>query len=127
MKKNKFLLFVFLLVYVNLNARVIEQTYYFDNYQVAQIDNYQTINFTNTLLTGKTGEPVLPYQSISLLIPPGEIAESIEIIGEEETTIPGNFKGFQAGPYHRTNIIRDLRILLFILYFKSRFMLVHRE
>ena len=91
MKKINFLLFVFLFVYANLNARDIEKTYYFDNYQVAQIDNYQTISFSNTLLSGKTGEPVLPYQSISLLLPPGETAESIEIIGEDETTIPGNF------------------------------------
>ena len=74
MKKNKFLLFVFLCVCLNLNAGVIEQTYYFDNYQVTQIDDYKTINFSNTLLTGKTGEPVLPYHSISLLLPPGEIA-----------------------------------------------------
>ena len=91
MKKIIFLLLVFLCVYVNLNARVIEQTYYFDNYQITQVDNYQTISFTNTLLSGKTGEPVLPYQSISLLLPPGETAESIEIIGEDETAIPGNF------------------------------------
>jgi len=91
MKKNKFLLFVFLCVFVNLNAQVIEQTYYFDNYQVTQIDNYQTIIFNNTLLSGKTGEPVLPYHSISLLLPPGEIAGSIEMIGEDETAIPGNF------------------------------------
>ncbi|MCW8823257.1 MAG: C25 family cysteine peptidase, partial [Ignavibacteriaceae bacterium] len=91
MKKITFLLFVFLGVYASLNAQVIEKTYYFDNYQVTQIDNYETINFSNTLLTGKTGEPVLPYHSISLLLPPGEIAESIEMIGEDETTIPGNF------------------------------------
>jgi hypothetical protein len=91
MKKINFLLFVLLFVYADLNARDIEKTYYFDNYQVAQIDNYQTISFSNTLLSGKTGEPVLPYQSISLLLPPGETAESIEIIGEDETTIPGNF------------------------------------
>jgi hypothetical protein len=91
MKKIKFLLFVFLCVYANLNAQVIEKTYYFDNYQVTSIDNYKTIIFSNTLLTGKLGEPVLPYHSISLLLPPGEIAESIEMIGEDETTIPGNF------------------------------------
>ena len=91
MKKINFLLFVFLFAYTSLDAQVIEKTYYFDNYQVAQIDNYQTISFSNTLLSGKTGEPVLPYQSISLLLPPGETAGSIEIIGEDETTIPGNF------------------------------------
>jgi hypothetical protein len=91
MKKIIFLIFVLFCAYASLNAQVIEQTYYFDNYQVAQIDNYQIISFNNTLLTGKTGEPVLPYHSISLLLPPGETAGSIEMIGEDETTIPGNF------------------------------------
>jgi hypothetical protein len=91
MKKIKLILFVFLFVYATLNAQFIEMTYYFDNYKIAQTDNYVTINFKNTLLTGKTGEPVLPYHSISLLLPPGEMAESIEIIGEDEITIPGNF------------------------------------
>jgi len=91
MKKNKFLLFVFLCFCAGLNARIIEKTYCFDNYQVTAIDNYATISFNQTLLTGKTGEPVLPYHSISLLLPPGEIAESIEMIGEDETAIPGNF------------------------------------
>ena len=91
MKQIKFILFVLLCVYANLNAQVIEQTYYFDNYQIKYIDNYETVNFNNTLLSGKLGEPVLPYHSISLLLPPGEKAESLEMIGEDETTIPGNF------------------------------------
>ena len=91
MKKIKFILFVLLCVCATLNAQVIEKTYYFDNYKIAQTGSYETINFNNTLLTGKTGEPALPYHSMSLLLPPGEIAESIEMIGEDEITIPGNF------------------------------------
>ena len=37
------------------------------------------------------GEPVLPYHSVSLLLSPGEEAVSIEIIGKDETAIPGSF------------------------------------
>lgn len=91
MIKIKLILLSLLYVYSNINAQVIEKTYYFDNYSIVQTANHETINFNNTLLTGKPGEPVLPYHSISLLLPPGEIAESIEMIGEDEVTIPGKF------------------------------------
>jgi len=92
MIKTKLILFSLLFVYSNINAQLIEKIYYFDNYSITQTNNHETINFNNTMLTGKLGEPVLPYQSVSLLLPPGEIAESIEMIGEDEVTIPGNFK-----------------------------------
>jgi hypothetical protein len=92
MIKTKLILLSLLYVYSNINAQVIEKIYYFDNYTITQKANHETINFKNTLLTGRLGEPVLPYQSVSLLLPPGEIAQSIEMIGEDEVTIPGNFK-----------------------------------
>ncbi len=88
----KRIIFILLLMStIFLGAEIIEKTYYFEDYKIFQIDEYQVINFANTLLTGKSGEPVLPYHSISLLIPPGQIAASIELIGEDETEIPGNF------------------------------------
>ena len=66
MTKIKFALIALLFVSVNINAQVIEKTYYFHNYKIAQADNYKTINFNNTLLTGKPGEPVLPYHRLTL-------------------------------------------------------------
>ncbi len=91
MIKIKLILLSLLCISVNIKAQVIEKTYYFDNYKIVQTANHETINFNNTLLTGRLGEPVLPYHSVLLLLPPGEIAESIEMIGEDEVTIPGNF------------------------------------
>ena len=91
MIKLKAILLAFLFAYINLNAQLIEKTYYFDNYQVIQKSGYQIIDFENTLLTGKTGEPVLPYHSVSLLLPSGEVAESIEFIGEDEISIDGYY------------------------------------
>lgn len=74
-----------------LRAGVVEKIFQFENYQIQDIQKYHIINFTNTLPTGKAGEPVLPYHSISLLLPPGEVAQSIEIIGRDETEIPGKY------------------------------------
>jgi len=90
MKKSLLILFVF--ISVSLHAEIIKKTYYFNNYQTKVIGDYQTINFENTFLTGKAGEPLLPYQSVKYLLPAGEIAESVEFIGEEETIIPGVFQ-----------------------------------
>ncbi|MEI7983856.1 MAG: C25 family cysteine peptidase, partial [Bacteroidota bacterium] len=38
------------------------------------------------------GEPVLPYCTVSLILPPGQSAESIEFIGMEETPVGGIFQ-----------------------------------
>ena len=90
MKKILFLLFaVFSMTLIQ--AKIIEKTYEFNDYRITHHGEYQIISFENTLVTGITGEPVLAYQSISLLLPPGHIAESIEFIGAEETLIPGQF------------------------------------
>ena len=77
-----------------LNAAIIEKTYYSDDVKIIQSGEYQLISFENAFLTGKTGEPVLPYFSVSLILPPGEIAKSIEFTGEEETQLPGSYQIF---------------------------------
>ncbi|MCK9205041.1 MAG: C25 family cysteine peptidase, partial [Bacteroidales bacterium] len=77
---------------LSLNAGVIEKTYYFSDYSVKNHGNYQTIAFPNSLLTGLEGEPALPYCAVSLILPPGQSAESIEFIGVEETGIEGYFQ-----------------------------------
>jgi len=75
-----------------IQAKVIEKSYDFNEYRITHHGEYQMINFENTFLTGIVGEPVLAYQSVSLLIPPGHVAESIEFIGSDETLIPGHYK-----------------------------------
>ena len=118
---KKFTLFLFLLLFTQTNfySQIIEKTFYFDNHNVFQKSGYQIINFENTLLTGKTGEPILPYHSVSLLLPPGEIAESIEFIGDNETHIDGHLSLFpqqyvrpmseeSSGKFVKNNLIYSL-------------------
>jgi len=90
--KNFLLFIVLFFSTVALNAGTIEKTYYFENVKIQQSGEYHLISFENTFLTGKTGEPTLPYNAIKLILPPGEIAKTIEFIGEEEIQIPGYFK-----------------------------------
>lgn len=91
MKKSASLL---LLVLISLlcHATEITQTYYFNNPEIRTLDGYQVVIFENTLLTGITGEPSIPYKDIRLLLPPGEEAISVNISYEEETPLEGFFQ-----------------------------------
>ena len=105
MKKSVLSLLGFFLIFT-LFAGSVTKTFYFSNYSIKEIGNYKTVSFENTKLSGFPGEPVLPYQAISLLLPPGQEAVSISISGEEETPIPGSFllypqqppRAYSAGP-----------------------------
>ena len=87
---------VLVLMFALLSAATIEKTYYFSNPKIIQKGEYQTIEFQKSLQTALSGEPKLPYQSIRLLLPPGEIVTNVEFIGEELSVINGRF---QLAPY----------------------------
>ena len=87
-------IFITLLAFITislLQAQVVEKVFFFQDYKIVPSDSYSMIDFPHTLLTGLPGEPVLPYQAVSLLLPPGTTATSMEIVGEMETDIPGSF------------------------------------
>ena len=90
MKNTLFFIALFILT-ASLNAGTIEKTYYFKDVKTQQSGDYHLISFENTFLTGKTGEPTLPYNAIKLVLPQGEIAKYIEFVGEDEIQIPGYF------------------------------------
>lgn len=69
------LLFVGLLV----QADVIEKTWYFNAPEIATTKDGQLLNFGDSFLSGLAGEPTLPWQKVSVLLPPGEEAVSIEV------------------------------------------------
>ena len=81
-----------------LSAGSVEKTFYFGKFRIDSIGSYQTVSFGNTSLSGLPGEPVLPYHEIVLMLPPGESAESITIINENETEIPGSFMLYPKQP-----------------------------
>lgn len=70
-------------------AGKVEKSYSFQSVSIRQTDGYHSILMPNTLQSGMTGEPSLPYQSVALLLPPGEKAVSIEIRGEQLTELQG--------------------------------------
>ena len=60
-------------------AQIIEQTYHFSQPVVTTHDGYQQIGFQGCLPMGQVGEPTLPWQNISLMLPQGQEAVSINV------------------------------------------------
>lgn len=86
------LLIALLVLPVLLYSTEIRFTYTFRTPQITVHRSYQLVQFENTLLSGLHGEPMLPYQSVNLLLPPGEEAHAIEILYGSEQELPGFFE-----------------------------------
>ena len=60
-------------------AQVIEHTYHFSQPNVVTKDGYQQINLEGCLPKGQVGEPTLPWQSVSLMLPQGQEATAMTV------------------------------------------------
>ena len=103
--KKTYLFILLVLIASATFAGTVKKTYYFSAPNINYYGDYQTVTFSKTLATGIKGEPTLPYYAVSLLVPPGEIATSIELISEDKITIDGNFKLF---PYQSSKPLSDM-------------------
>jgi len=99
--------FLLMILAASLIAGTVEYTYYFNTPSVKQAGTFQTITFNNTFLTGKTGEPALPYQAVKLLLPPGEEAVAVNYSFEDESIMEGFFTIFPQQPSQPISIGSD--------------------
>ena len=78
MKKTTLIL-LSLMVSLFASAQTIEHIYHFSQPVVSTQGEYQQIGFQGCLPNGIVGEPTLPWQSISLMLPQGQEAVSINV------------------------------------------------
>ncbi|MBE6336179.1 MAG: T9SS type A sorting domain-containing protein [Lentimicrobiaceae bacterium] len=78
MKKFYFIV-LFTLVSLFVSAQTIEKVYHFEAPEVTEIQAYSQIQFKDCMQTAKAGDPSLPYKSVSLLLPYGSEAVSVEV------------------------------------------------
>jgi hypothetical protein len=65
-------------------ATEVKHNFSFSDPVVKHQDGYQLLDFDGAMLTGIAGEPMLPYFSVVLIIPPGHTAQNIEFnLGDE--------------------------------------------
>ena len=103
MKKLTFLL-VLSMMGLLVSAQTVEMTYHFDNPKVTELRGYQQVQFEGCMQTALAGNPSLPYQVVSLMLPQGTEAESITVELSDFQEIEGNFNLF---PYQPSRVTGD--------------------
>jgi hypothetical protein len=106
----KKLYFILLLLAVTFfaQAQTIEHTYHFSQPVVSERDGYQQIGFQGCLPAGIVGEPTLPWQSVSLMLPQGEEAVAIHVDFADYVEMEGTFNLYpyqQPRPYSVDKLI----------------------
>ncbi|MCQ2309507.1 MAG: C25 family cysteine peptidase [Bacteroidales bacterium] len=104
MKKITLSLVLFLTV-ILLNAQTIEKTYYVDNHDVKSIEGYVQIELKDCMQSALAGQPTLPWHSVTLLLPQGTKAESMEVEMSDFQELNGDFQLF---PYQPSRTYNDL-------------------
>ncbi len=79
-------------------AQTIEQIYHYSQPVVNERDGYQQISFQGCLPFGQVGEPTLPWQSVSLILPQGQEAVSVNVEFSDLVELEGTFILY---PYQR--------------------------
>ena len=111
MKKVTFLVFLSIMSLITF-AQTVEMTYHFDNPKVTELRGYQQIGFEGCMQTALAGNPSLPYHVVSLMLPQGTEAESIEVELSDFQEIEGAINLFPYQPSRTMNDVekRDLVI-----------------
>ena len=97
MKKLNFIL-VFLAATLFAQAETIEHIFRYSQPSVSERDGYQQLGLQGCLPNGNIGEPTLPWQSISLMLPQGQEAVSINVEFYDFVELEGSFNLY---PYQK--------------------------
>jgi len=77
-------------------AETIEHIYHFSQPVVSTNGEYQQIGFQGCLPSGTVGEPTLPWQSVSLMLPQGQEAVSMQVEFLDYVEMDGNYQLYPA-------------------------------
>lgn len=72
-------------------AQTVEKTYYFNQPLTSTVNGYDEIHFSTTANTGKVGEPSIPWQSVSLLLPQNSEAQDFTVEFSDFVELEGTF------------------------------------
>lgn len=87
-----------------LNAQTVEMTYSFKNPTVTRLQGYEQIQLRGCMQSAQIGQPSLPWQSVSLMLPQGQEAESIEVVLSDFQDMEGFHELF---PYQPSRTYSD--------------------
>lgn len=78
MQKIVYLLLLSVL-FMSVSAQTLEHVYHFEEYDLSTNRDYQQINIEGCIQSALPGQPILPWHSVSMLLPQGSEVESIEV------------------------------------------------
>jgi len=110
--KKLSLLFILSMICLTIKAQTVEKTYHFDNPQVTELRGYQQVTFDGTMQTALQGQPSLPYCAVSLLLPQGAEAASIEVELSDFQEIEGNINLFPYQPSRTTGDVAQRELIV---------------
>ena len=93
-------------------AQTVEMNYSFSNPKVTAMRGYQQIQLQGCMQSAVAGQPSLPWQSVSLLLPQGAEAESIEVELSDFQEIEGNINLFPYQPSRTTNDVEKKDLII---------------
>lgn len=105
--KKIFTLTLLAILTSQLLAGHIEFSYKYASPTVKMSGEFKIVEFDHCFITGKIGEPALPYQAVKLLLPPGEEAVSVKIIVENEEVLEGVYTIYPQQPSHPYSVGSD--------------------
>ena len=82
----------FLFMTALLQGQVIEQYYHFNQPVVTEREGYQQITLEGCLPSGQEGEPSLPWQKVSLILPQGQEAIGMQVEFFDYMELEGSYK-----------------------------------
>ncbi|MCQ2321295.1 MAG: C25 family cysteine peptidase [Bacteroidales bacterium] len=111
--KKLSLTFILSMVCIFAMAQTVEMSYHFGQPNVTHIMGYDQIQFKGCMQSALAGQPSLPWQSVSLMLPQGTEAESIEVELSDFVEMDGNFSLYPYQPARtysnpeRTQFVKD--------------------
>lgn len=95
----------------SLSAQSVEKTYHFDMPRFESYDGYEIVTFDGSVQMADDGNPSLPWQTVSLLLPFNTEAKDIEYEFSDFVEIEGEHHIY---PYQQPRPLSDTRDLPFL-------------
>lgn len=98
-KMRKYL-FTLLMVFISLfaTAQTIETTYSFSKPVVTKMMGYDQVQLKDCMQSALAGQPSLPWQRVSLMLPQGQEASSIEVTFSDFVELEGTYNLYPYQP-----------------------------
>ncbi len=88
-----------------IQAQTVEMSYSFEKPNITMLEGYEQVQLRGCMQSALAGQPSLPWQHVSLLLPQGQEAESIEVILSDFRELEGSHELFPYQPSRTTNDI----------------------